>query len=147
MTSLNEQGRDLQNIIGKCDGCFYYWEIWDDPGAQDCSLPSAKMVVDAGCNNPFLSLIDNEWPEDWGSDEALCPLWCSGYLYCGVHNELYFKTEGSCPACENDMWRKMWEDDLKADGIWCELCQGECRGGHTEKDEQQLYEGKVSLDG
>jgi len=116
MSNLKEQGRRITEEIGKCDTCFYYWEVWDDPGAQDCSLPSARMCADAGCDHPFVSLIDEEWCEEWGGKE-LCPLWASGFLYCGKHNSLFHKQEAVCPECENEAFAEMYEDDLNEEDI------------------------------
>ncbi len=99
MSNLQEQGKKIAEDVGKCTGCFHYWEEWDAPGAD--------------CYHPFVSLIDDEWPEEWGNKE-ICPLWSTAYTYCGYHNDLYHQSSGICPACENDELQKIHEADQAA---------------------------------
>lgn len=82
--------------IGICKTCRHYSETWDDPGASDCSLSPAQMLVDAGCaKEDEVTELDNENIGQDGDNQ--CPLWEIPLLpYCRNHKEWVWDECGKC---------------------------------------------------
>ena len=93
----------IKITVGICETCGHYSEMWDDPGAQDCSLSPGKMLVDAGCAKEMeVAELDNE---NTGQDENnQCPFWelPASIFYCKHHKEW---VEGECGRCMEESFR------------------------------------------
>ena len=85
--------------VGICETCKHYFEVWDDPGARDCSLPGGQMLVDAGCR------IDGGLIEKNNQGEkAECPLWELGLaVFCNRHKQWYHAGTDGCDKCLEEM--------------------------------------------
>jgi len=88
--------------VGLCKTCKHYSEIWDDPGARDCSLAPAQMLVEVRCD------IEEELPDDCehlGQDmNNQCPKWelTESIYFCSKHSQWVW---GECSICAEELSR------------------------------------------